>query len=908
MSPAAANPPSPDPHAPLRDDVRLLGTLLGDTLRAREGDDFFARIERVRAIARAAAHDGDREQFDRLADLLRDLPLAAAIPVARAFSHFLALANIAEQHHRVRRRREYARAPGQRPQPGSCEEAFPRLLAAGVTPAALASAIGTLQIELVLTAHPTEMARRTVLQAQHRIAQTLALRYRSDLTAIEREDAVETLRRDIAILWETEEGRSRTVSPLDEVRAGLVVFEQTLWDAVPRYLRSLDRALHAAVGDSLPLDATPIRFGSWIGGDRDGNPNITPEVTRKATWLARWMAAHLYAQDLDALRAELSLAAASDELRARVPDAPEPYRALLRTVSIRLGATREWAAAQLRDPRQARERRQAAAAPYLDVADFVEPLHLCYRSLIDTGNDLIASGRLTDVLRRVAIFGLTLAPLDLRQESSRHAEAIDWLARTRRLGRYADADEAARIALLLSLLERTPQPIGDEELAAAPDPVKDVFETVRTAAALHPDSLGAYVITMAHQASDVLAVEALQRLAGNRRPQRVVPLFETADDLNRAGAVLDALLAIPWYRERIRTRTGYENDTQSRVEVMVGYSDSAKDAGRFAAAWALYRAQNQIVATCRAHDVAVTLFHGRGGSIGRGGGPTYLAIQSQPPGSIDGTLRVTEQGEMIQAKFGLADIAVRTLEVYTTATLDVMLTPAAEPAPGWQKLMNRLFDDARASYRAIVHEQPRFVAYFRTATPEPELRTINIGSRPASRAAGGGVESLRAIPWQFAWTQTRLMLASWLGIETALEIAIARGDLAHLRTMYARWPFFRSTIDAIEMVLAKADARIAAEYDRRLVPRDLQQVGRDLRDRLARAITAVLDVTEHRELVETNRVLRRSIDTRNPYVDPINLVQIELLKRLRDSPDAEELRRAFVITVNGIAAGMRNTG
>jgi phosphoenolpyruvate carboxylase len=903
VSPAAATP-SPDPHAPLRDDVRLLGTLLGDTLRAREGDDFFARIERVRAIARAA-HDGDREQFDRLADLLRDLPLAAAVPVARAFSHFLALANIAEQHHRVRRRREYARAPDRRPQPGSCEETFPRLLSAGVTPAALASAIGTLQIELVLTAHPTEMARRTVLQAQHRIADTLARRDRSDLTTTEREDAVETLRRDIAILWQTEEGRSRAVSPLDEVRAGLVVFEQTLWDAVPRYLRSLDRALHAAVGDSLPLEATPIRFGSWIGGDRDGNPNVTPEVTRKATWLARWMAAHLYAGELEALRAELSLAEASDELRARVPEAPEPYRALLRTVGIRLVATREWAAAQLRDPR---ERKPGAAAPYLDVADFVEPLHLCYRSLIDTGNERIASGRLTDVLRRVAIFGLTLAPLDLRQESSRHAEAIDWLARTRRLGPYAAADEAARIALLLVLLERAPQPISDDELANAPDPVRDVFETLRTAAALHPDSLGAYVITMAHQASDVLAVEALQRLAGNRRPQRVVPLFETADDLNRAGAVLDALLAIPWYRERTRTRAGYNQETTNRVEVMVGYSDSAKDAGRFAAAWALYRAQEQIVASCRAHDVAVTLFHGRGGSIGRGGGPTYLAIQSQPPGSIDGTLRVTEQGEMIQAKFGLADIAVRTLEVYTTATLDVMLTPVAEPDPGWRKLMNRLFDDARASYRAIVHEQPRFVDYFRTATPEPELRTINIGSRPASRAGGGGVESLRAIPWQFAWTQTRLMLASWLGIETALEIAIARGDLARLRTMYEQWPFFRSTIDAIEMVLAKADARIAAEYDRRLVPRDLQQLGRDLRYRLSRAITAVLDVTEHRELVDTNRVLRRSIDTRNPYVDPINLVQIELLKRLRESPDSEELRRAFVITVNGIAAGMRNTG
>jgi phosphoenolpyruvate carboxylase len=910
-----------DPHAALRDDVRLLGTLLGDTLRAREGDERFAQIERVRAMAKSA-HEGDRGGFDQLADLLRDLPLASAVPIARAFSHFLALANIAEQHHRVRRRREYARAPERRPQPGSCDEGFPRLIGAGVTPAALARAVGTLRLELVLTAHPTEIARRTVLQAQHRIAETLALRDRTDLTAVERDDAVDTLRREIAILWETEEGRDRAVSPLDEVRAGLVVFEQTLWEAVPRYLRSLDRALQAAAGDPLPLDATPIRFGSWIGGDRDGNPNVTPEVTRQATWLARWMAAHLYLRDIEALRTELSLAHASNELRARVPDASEPYRAVLRGVAIRLEATLEWAKQQL-DPHEARQagrssadwKGRASAAPgdaerrpYLDVADFVEPLHLCHRSLIDTGNGIIGSGRLTDILRRVALFGLTLAPLDLRQESSRHAEAIDWLANVRRLGRYADAGESARVALLVSLLGEPPEPITDDELAAAPDPVRDVFTTLRTAAALHPDSLGAYVITMAHRASDVLAVEALQRLAGNRQPQRVVPLFETADDLNRAGAVLDDLLVIPWYRQRIRRATGKGDGTESRVEVMVGYSDSAKDAGRFAAAWALYRAQEEIVARCHAHDVAVTLFHGRGGSIGRGGGPTYLAIQSQPPGSVDGTLRVTEQGEMIQAKFGLVDIAVRTLEVYTTATLDAMLTPAADPDPSWRTAMDRLFEEARTAYRAVVHENPRFVDYFRTATPEPELRTINIGSRPARRAAGGGVESLRAIPWQFAWTQTRLLLASWLGTEAALEMAAGRGEGDCLRTMYARWPFFRSTLDAIEMVLAKADGRIAAEYDRRLVPPELQPLGSDLRVRLARAIDAVLQVTGHRKLVETNRVLRRSIDTRNPYVDPINLVQVELLKRLRQSPESEELRRAFVITVNGIAAGMRNTG
>ena len=883
-----------DPHAALRDDVRLLGGLLGDTLRAREGDAFFERVEEVRAIAKRA-HEGERGQFDRLADLLRGLPLASAVPVARAFAHFLTLANIAEQHHRVRRRREYARAPERQPQPGSCEETFPRLLASGVEPSALAAAVAALRIELVLTAHPTEIARRTSMQAQRRIADTLAVRDRTDLTTAERDGAIETLRREIAIVWQTDEGRNRPVTPLDEVRAGLVVFEQSLWDALPQYLRMLDRALGASTGEALALDAAPMTFGSWIGGDRDGNPTVTPEVTRQATWLARWMAAHLYLGEVIALRRELSLASASEELRARVPDAPEPYRALLRGVVARLEATREHARAQLEAPPAPIG---DGPAPLVAVSELAAPLRLCHRSLVETHNEVIAAGRLTDILRRVAAFGLTLARLDIRQESSRHAEAVSWIARQRGLGPYADAAEEQRVAIALRALEDGIAPLTDREIEAAPDAVRDVLETCRTIAALDAESLGAYVITMARRASDVLAVELLQRLAGVQRPIRVVPLFETADDLQAAGDVLDALLNLPWYRDRIG----------GRVEVMVGYSDSAKDAGRFAAAWALYGAQEQIVAACRRRGVAVTLFHGRGGSIGRGGGPTYLAIQSQPPGSIDGTLRVTEQGEMIQAKFGLIDIATRTLEVYTTATLDAVLMPAADPDRAWRETMDRLFEESRRAYRAVVHEDPRFLEYFRTATPEPELRAINIGSRPARRSAGGGVAALRAIPWQFAWTQTRLLLASWLGIETALECAHARGETAQLHEMYARWPFFRSTLDLMEMVLAKADARIAAEYDRRLTPPDLQPLGEDLRSRLARAAAAVLEVTGHRELVESNRVLRRSIDTRNPYVDPINLVQIELLNRLRQAPDSPELRRAFAITVNGIAAGMRNTG
>ena len=881
-----------DTQKPLREDVRLLGELLGDTLRGREGEELLARVEEVRALAKRA-HAGDEGAFEELADRLCELPITAAVPIARAFAHFLTLANIAEQHHRVRRRRDYARDPAHRAQPGSCADAFARWRAAGLSHEALADAVRSLRIELVLTAHPTEIVRRTLLQTHHRIADVLAVRDRPDLTPEESDESIDALRREIATVWQTDEVRDRRVSPLDEVRGVLAVFEQTLWEALPRYVRQIDRA----IGEPLPLDAAPLRFGSWIGGDRDGNPNVTPETTRRAVWMARWVAADLYARDIEALRAELSIGTASAELRAAAGDTAEPYRALLRDVAARLRATRAFLAAEIE---QEGARPDDGQPPFLDVAEFAAPLRLCHRSLAETGNALIASGRLTDILRRVAAFGLTLAPLDLRQESARHTQAVAWIAGTWNLGRYEDASEEDRIAMLVGELATGTRTFTDLTLtdASLTAPLRDVIDTFRTAAALPPDSLGAYVITMASRASDVLAVELLQKLAGNRHPQRVVPLFERAADLEGAGAVLDRLFALPWYRARI---AGHQ-------EVMVGYSDSAKDAGRFTAAWALYCAQEQMVATCARHGVHLTLFHGRGGSVGRGGGPTHLAIRSQPPGSIDGRLRVTEQGEMIQAKFGLADIAVRTMEVYTTATLEATLAPAARATPEWRAAMETISGRARSSYRAAVYEDPRFVEYFHAATPDPELHAVQIGSRPASRGGAAGVENLRAISWQFAWTQTRLLLPAWLGVDEALEESIAHGEAPLLKAMYEQWPFFQSTLDLIEMVIAKADPRIAAEYDRRLVPARLHPLGRELRSRLARATAAVLAITGHAEPVDTTPILRRSIDVRNPYVDPINLVQIELLARLRSAQNTPELVRAFVVTVNGIAAGLRNTG
>lgn len=882
------------PHAPLHADVRLLGELLGATLREQEGVPLYETVERVRALAKDAR--AGLAARDALTETLQGLSVTDSLTVARAFAQFLGLANIAEQHHRIRRRRDYLRAPELPPQRGSLGESFARLRAAGVSADAIREAVATLQVELVLTAHPTEVVRRTIRRTQRQIAELLATRDRPDLTPDEREDVRRTLAAEVTTLWLTNEVRREAPSPYDEVKWGLVAFEQTLWDAVPRYLRAVDRALVAATGTGLPADAAPVRFGSWIGGDRDGNPNVTPLVTAQAVMLARWMGADLYRREIDALRDELSMQTASPELRSRVGAAPEPYRALLKPVVARLHAMRERMGFLL----EVKAPYASDASDYADAAALAEPLQLCYRSLHETGAGRVADGRLLDILRRLSAFGLSLARLDLRQEASRHTDAVDAITDAAGLGAYRSWDEAGRQAFLQRELTGETQHIA--AAFAAPrsygDEVDDVLNALRVAATLPREALGAYVISMAARPSDVLAVRALQEGAGLVQPLRVVPLFETVDDLQRAAEVMDALLTLPWYRQR----------AGSSIEVMNGYSDSAKDGGRLAAAWELYAAQARLVAVAQRHGVRLTLFHGRGGSVGRGGGPTHLAIQSQPPGSINGSIRVTEQGEMVDAKFGLPAIADRTLEVYTTAALEASLLPSAEVPGAWRARMQALADRSRAHFREMVYETPDFIEYFRTATPEPELGRLRIGSRPARRRAGGGVKSLRAIPWVFAWTQTRLMLPSWLGVGAALEDALAAGAEDELRAMYRDWPFFRSTLDLIEMVVAKASPEITAFYDAALVPAQLRHLGDTLRADLARTTRVLLQVTGHEHPLESNPVLRRSIDVRNPYVDPINLVQAEVLRRLR-APDADPaLFDAFLSTVNGVAAGMRNTG
>ena len=874
-----------DIDARLREDVHLLGELLGNTIREQYGDGFLDKIEQIRKGAKA---DRRGSMDAELSASLNQLSEEELLPEARAFNQFLNLANIAEQYQLIHRREESQPAPFEA---RVLPELLARLSAEGHGADSLARQLGRLEIELVLTAHPTEVARRTLIQKYDAIAAQLAAQDHRDLTTAEREQIQTTLQRLIAEAWHTEEIRRTRPTPVDEAKWGFAVIEHSLWQAIPNYLRKADKALHDATGLHLPLEAAPIRFASWMGGDRDGNPNVTAAVTREVLLLARWMAADLYLRDVDHLAAELSMQQASDDLKAKAGDSAEPYRAVLKQLRERLRATRNWAHASLT------KTTPAPADVLQNNRELLDPLELCYHSLHECGMSVIADGPLLDCLRRAVTFGLFLVRLDVRQDSTRHTAAMTEITDYLGLGRYEDWSEEERIAFLMRELNNR-RPLLPAYFKPSAD-TAEVLATCREIAAAPSASLGSYVISMAGAASDVLAVQLLLKESGVLRPMRVVPLFETLADLDNAGPVIEQLLLLPGYRSRL----------QGPQEVMIGYSDSAKDAGTTAAAWAQYRAQERLVDICREQQVELLLFHGRGGTVGRGGGPAHAAILSQPPGSVAGRFRTTEQGEMIRFKFGLPDIAEQNLNLYLAAVLEATLLPPPPPEPAWRNLMDELAADGVSAYRAVVRENPQFVEYFRQSTPEQELGRLPLGSRPAKRRAGG-IESLRAIPWIFGWTQTRLMLPAWLGWEAALSKALERGEGELLGQMREQWPFFRTRIDMLEMVLAKADADIARSYDERLVEPDLLPLGAHLRDLLSQACSVVLGLTGQSQLLAHSPATLEFIRLRNTYLDPLHLLQAELLARSRQQEVAQgsPVEQALLVSVAGIAAGLRNTG
>ena len=904
--------------------VRLLGDLLGRTIAAIEGQDRFHLVEQVRALS-VAHNRGDDDAGPALTDLLAGISPDDAFVVVSAFAAWFRLINLAEDQAMIRQLTVDRVRAGEAGVPHS-----ETLLAAvhtlrewGLDAQQAATAIGEVHVRPVLTAHPTESKRRTTLTKLGRIARALTELDAETVTPEHRAHLQRYLAEEVASMWLTDETRVRPPSVIDEVRNGLYWIESVLFDLVPRLHRDLRDAFDAVYpGETVVVDDF-LRLGSWIGGDRDGNPKVTPEVTEQTLREHQLMALKLLRRSIDRLHAHLSvsasrgtsepLAARLDELRRLLPSEAadverrypsQPHRQFLALVYQVLLHTERLAARPWRRDPEVDER------AYADADTLVADLQLLRDSLRSVGAELIADGRLRSLQIQAEVFGFHLVTLDVRQHARRHAAAL-----TSVLRRYDEAEafeglpEAERVALLTRELESsrplTPAVLDfDDET----DETLEVFRVIRRAhERLGDRAIDTYIISMTEQVSDVLSVLVMARDAGCDGGLDVVPLFETVDDLIRAPQVLEELLTCPPYREHVRRRGEHQ-------QLMIGYSDSNKDAGYLAATWQLHRAQRELVRVADAHGVKLTIFHGRGGSIGRGGGPANAAIRAQPPEAVRGRLKLTEQGEIIAARYRDPVLAHRHVEQILHA---VLLTAAPDRPPTTDPRTDEVLDElaglAREAYRDLVHDTPELVDYLHEATPLDAIGELNIASRPARRQAGKGIEDLRAIPWVFAWTQCRVHLPAWYGLGSALH-AWAGDDpdrWEELQSLVAGSPLLRAMLDNVEMALAKADLRIAASYAGLARPHTRETVFPRLREEYQRTVSALLRIRGHETLIGHDPDLAAVLRLRDPYLDPLHGVQVALLHRLRDEHDEATdatLREAVLVATNGIAAGQRNTG
>ncbi|GHD55185.1 phosphoenolpyruvate carboxylase [Thalassobaculum fulvum] len=908
--------------SPLRYDIRLLGRILGETIRAQEGEAAFDMVERIRQTSIGFHREADETARAELQALLSGLPVGLATTVIRAFGHFSHLANIAEDQHHIRRTRAHA-LTGAAPREGTLACALGRAYATGVSGKRLQEFLDGAFCSPVLTAHPTEIRRKSSIDREMEIARLLDDRDRIHFTPAELTANRKELRRAVLILWQTSILRGSRLRVLDEVVNGLSHFDHTFLRELPRLYGDLEDELALVEGWEEVTVPSFLRVGSWIGGDRDGNPFVTAEVLREALRLQSAQALNFYLDELHLLGGELSLderrVTVSDALRAladRSPDhsphrATEPYRRAIAGMYARLAET-----ARSLDGVEAARHAVGAAPAYATAEELRADLDTVFDSLCANGSASLARGRLRRLRRAVDAFGFHLASIDQRQNSDVHEAVVAELLAVAGAGTdYPATGEDARIALLRAELTGA-RPLSAPHLGYSERTAGELATLAEAADGRRrygAQAVRHYIISKTDGVSDILEAAVLLKEVGLLNPREprldvdIVPLFETIGDLRRCGDVMDRLFSLPEYRRLLPSR----GDTQ---EVMLGYSDSNKDGGYLTSIWELYKAQTVLIEVFARHGVAMRLFHGRGGSVGRGGGPSYQAILAQPPGAIQGSIRVTEQGEVIAAKYSNAEVGRRNLETLAAATVEATLLAAdGRPPPPTAHLtvMETLSERAFAAYRGLVYETDGFERYFRESTVIGEIANLNIGSRPASRKKSTRIEDLRAIPWVFSWAQCRLMLPGWFGFGSAVRAWLADNPdgLATLQAMYRDWPFFRSALSNMDMVLAKSDIAIASRYAELVTDRALgAAIFERLRTEWLASIDAVLAITGQQSLLEGNPLLARSIRNRFPYIDPLHHVQVELLRRLRAGDPDPAVVEGIHLSINGIAAGLRNSG
>jgi len=913
-----------DEDLPLREDIPLLGRVLGDTVRDHEGEQIFRTVENIRHTAVRFRRDGDLEARAALESMLDALEIEPAISVVRAFSYFSHLANIAEDQHR---HRQFLRSRGSRQlREGSLTVALDRLKAAGVKAPKLRQVLHHASISPVLTAHPTEVQRKSTLDRQVAIARLLAERERF---RARREDDVireKALRREVSTLWQTRMLRRVKPTVYDEIENALAYYRYTFLPEVPRLHADLEDLLEQKYRTSEPWQLSPIlRIGSWIGGDRDGNPFVVRDVLVYAVREQSRLAFEHYLEQVHELGAELplslNLVEVSPQLMAAAEASPdhaerrldEPYRRVLVGIYARLAATAE----RINGQRPARPPAYAAE-PYGSATEFVADLEIISASLFENRGADLARGRLRYLIHAARGFRFHLAAIDLRQNSDVHERVVaEVFARAGAQTDYLAASEAEREAILVGELA-TARPLVSQFTRYSEETETElaIFRAAREIQNTYgPQALPHYVISKTASSSDLLEVMLLLRETGLMRPgdeptisTRVIPLFETIQDLRSSSDIMEHFLSLPKVVAMARSSWG------GVVEVMLGYSDSNKDGGFLTSTWELYRAEVRLAELTKRLGLVLHLFHGRGGSVGRGGGPTYEAILAQPPGVVNGQIRITEQGEVIAGKYSDRDIGRHNLETMVSATLEATLInpEAGGDVDASRAVMDALSELAYTAYRALVYETPNFSEYFRTATPLSEIAALNIGSRPSSRKPSGRIEDLRAIPWVFSWAQSRVLLPGWYGFGSAVDAWTKREPkrgMAELRRMYRTWPFFQTLMANLEMVLSKTDLGIASRYAELVQDASQrEQIFGRIHTECQLTKRAVLAITEQRELLAKNPTLANAIKHRLPYLDPLNHLQVELLKRYRSGRTGERVRRGIHLTINGIAAGLRNSG